>query len=361
MRVLVAPDSFSGTLSAAEAARAVADGWARQAPDDELDLAPMSDGGEGFVDVMQASLGGELRMVTVSSPFGEQVPATVLLTGGTAYLEAAQACGMQLTGGGGAELASSFGVGELLLAAVATGARRVVVGVGGSGAPDGGSGLLAALGAAADAPMDRGAACLAGITEVDLEPARARVRDVELVCATDVDIGLTGLFGTARALGDRLALDSQRQQSVDQLLERLAAAAGRRTSLLPGAGAGGGLGFGLLLLGARRRPGVELVAETIRLADRAAGADLVLTGEGCFDFASRSGTVPAGVAAVAERALLPCVVLAGRVLVGSREMRALGVESAYAAVDLVGEARTLHRPAEALADLAARVARTWSR
>ena len=361
MRVLVSPDSFSGTLSAAEAARAIADGWARQAPDDEIDLAPMSDGGEGFVDVVHASLGGELLVVTVESPIGEQVPATVLRVGDTAYVEAAQACGVQLTGGEGAELASSSGVGELLAAAVDTGAPRVVVGVGGSGALDGGAGLLEALGATSDAPLDCGAGCLGDLTEVDLEPALARLGDVELVCATDVDIPLTGLLGTARTLAGRLGLDEPTQHVVDGMLERLAAATDRRTSLQPGAGAAGGVGFALMLLGARRRPGVELVAETVRLVDRAARADLVVTGEGSFDFASRSGTVPAGVAAVAQRALRPCVVLAGRVLVGSREMRALGIESAYAAVDLVGQECSLHRPAEALAELAARVARTWSR
>ena len=145
---------------------------------------------------------------------------------------------------------------------------------------------------------------------------------------------------------------------VEGVLERLAAATDRRTSLTPGAGAAGGLGFALLLLGApraRRRPG--------RRRGRPPGrgqADLVVTGEGAFDFSSRSGKVPYGVAGVAQRALQPCIALAGKVLVGSREMRALGVESAYAVVDLVGEERSFDHPAGALADLAERVARTWS-
>jgi glycerate kinase len=128
-----------------------------------------------------------------------------------------------------------------------------------------------------------------------------------------------------------------------------------------GAGAAGGLGFALLLLGAERRSGVDLVAEAVRLPERARAADLVVTGEGAFDFSSRGGKVPYGVAAVASEALRPCVALAGQVLVGSREMRALGVESAYSLVDAVGEERAFGDPAGALADLAERVARTWSR
>jgi glycerate kinase len=128
-----------------------------------------------------------------------------------------------------------------------------------------------------------------------------------------------------------------------------------------GAGAAGGLGFALLLLGAARRPGFDVVADAVGLVDRARAADLVVTGEGAFDFSSRSGKVPYGVATVAAQALRPCVALAGQVLVGSREMRALGIESAYSLVELVGEDRALADPARSLAELAARVARTWSR
>src|SRR6476620_8900673 len=121
MRILVAPDKFAGTLSAVEAAAAIAAGWRRHAPDDELDLAPMSDGGPGFVAVLHAALGGQLLAVTASGPFGTTIPATVLLVDETAYVESAQACGIHLTGGEGTESASTFGVGELVLAAVATG------------------------------------------------------------------------------------------------------------------------------------------------------------------------------------------------------------------------------------------------
>ena len=360
MRILVAPDKFAGTLTAVEAAEAVAAGWRRHAPGDELDLAPMSDGGPGFVDVLHAALGGELLAVTVTGPAGAPVPATVLLAGDTAYVESAQACGIHLTGARGVETATTFGVGELLAAALATPATSVVVGLGGSGTNDGGAGLLAALGATSDVALDAGAAGLAGVQEVDLGPARARVGEVRLVAASDVDNPLTGLFGATKVFGPQKGLAEDRMTTVDGWLEQLAVAVDRRTSLEKGAGAAGGLGFALLALGATREPGIALVADAVRLAERARAADLVVTGEGAFDFSSRAGKVPYGVAEVAGEAVRPCVAVAGQVLVGAREMRALGVESAYSLVDMVGEERAFADPAGALADVAERVARTWS-
>ncbi|MGA8245781.1 MAG: glycerate kinase, partial [Nocardioides sp.] len=245
--------------------------------------------------------------------------------------------------------------------AVGTGATEVVVGLGGSGTNDGGAGLLGALGASSDRPLDQGAAGLDGVTSVDLAPIRDRLAGVSLVCASDSDAPLTGLFGTTRTSGVPKGIAEERLPAVDGVLEQLAAATDRRTALLKGAGAGGGLGFALMLLGARCRPGFDVVAEAVDLAERARAADLVLTGEGAFDFSSGSGTVPYGVASMAAEALRPCVALAGQVLVGSREMRTLGFESAHSVVDLVGEERALDDPGASLAELAARVARGWSR
>jgi len=361
MRVLVAPDKFAGTLTAVEAADAIAEGWRRTAPGDELDLAPMADGGPGFVDVLHAALGGEVLAVTIAGPHGTPTPATILLADGTAYVETAQACGVQLTGREGAERATTVGVGELLLAAIDSGATTVVLGLGGSGTNDGGAGLLSALGATADGRLDVGVPTLDQVTRVDLEPARERVAGVRLVAATDVDAPLTGLFGATKTFGAQKGIAEEHLPRVDATLEAFARATDRMVSLLPGAGAAGGIGFALLLLGADREPGIELVADAVRLSERARAADLVLTGEGAFDFSSRSGKVPYGVAKVAEGALRPCVALAGRVLVGAREMRALGIESAYSMVDLAGEERSLAEPAAVLSELAARVARTWSR
>jgi glycerate 2-kinase len=289
------------------------------------------------------------------------VPATLLAAGGRTWVESAQACGLALTGGERAESATTWGVGELVMKAIEAGGTDIVVGLGGSGTNDGGAGLLGALGASADRPLDQGAAGLAGIGRLDLGPARERLAGVSLVCASDVDSPLTGLFGATKTFGPQKGIAEDRLPVVDGLLEGLAAVTDRRTALEKGAGAAGGLGFALLLLGAERRPGFDLVAGAVRLAERARRADLVITGEGAFDFSSRSGKVPYGVATVAAEAVRPCVALAGRVLVGSREMRALGIESAYSLVDLVGAERALGDPAGSLATLAARVARSWSR
>jgi glycerate 2-kinase len=367
MRIVVAPDKYAGTLSAVEAARAIADGWRRQAPDDELTLCPMADGGPGFLDVLHDALGGELVAATVRGPLGDPVPAGVLVVGDTAYVESAQACGLHLVPHRrDPERASTYGVGELLDVALRTGATRVVVGLGGSATNDAGAGLLAALGATADGDLAAGSRGLEGVENVDLAPARARLDGVELTVASDVDNPLLGMFGATNVYGPQKGLADERKGPVDAVLDGFVVAAlgstptERRIADASGAGAAGGLGFGLFALGGARCSGIELVADAVRLAERASRADLVVTGEGAFDYSSRSGKVVYGVAEVAGQALRPCVVLAGQVLVGSREMRAMGVESAYSVVDAVGRKAAFTEPAASLAALAQRVARTWS-
>ncbi len=321
----------------------------------------MADGGPGFVDVLHAALGGSCSAVTVSGPHGAPVPAVVLRVGDTAYVESAQAAGLHLVDGDPGT-ATSRGVGELLLAAVDAGARTVVVGLGGTGTNDGGAGRARrARARPRTRRLDAGPAALAAVSHVDLSAARERLAGVTLVAASDVDIPLTGLFGATKTFGPQKGIAEERIAEVDGWLEAFATATDRRTSLDKGAGAAGGIGYALLVLGASRQPGIDLVTAAVSLAERAARCDLVVTGEGAFDFSSRAGKVPYGVAGVASEALRPCIALAGQVLVGSREMRALGIESAYSLVELVGEERAYAAPAEALADLAQRVARTWSR
>lgn len=364
MRLVVAPDKFAGTLSAVEAARAIAAGWRRRVPDAQVDEVPMSDGGPGFVDVLHAALGGALVAVTVSDPYGAPVPATILRVGDTAYLESAQAVGLHLTEPGDRRpmVATSRGLGELLRAAVEDGARRIVLGAGGTGTNDGGAGLLAALGATAEGGvLDRGPEGLADLTAVDVEPARHPLSGVELVLASDVDHPLLGLVGATKTFGPQKGLTEEELLVADGRLQHFAELVDRKLAAAKGAGAAGGIGYALLLLGAERRPGVEVVAEALDLPARIRGADVVVTGEGAFDFSSRSGKVPYGVAQIAAEQLVPCIALAGQVLVGAREMRALGIEAAYSVVERVGEERAFAEPAAALADLAERVARTWGR
>lgn len=356
MRVLVAPDKLAGTLSAVEAADAIAAGWRREAPYDEIDRVPLSDGGPGFVDVLYAATGGERHEVRVRGPLGEPVRATVLRVGATAYLECAQACGLALTGGRGATATTTYGVGQLLRAALDLGVRRIVVGLGGSATTDGGAGLLAALGAGASVPLDRGGGSLHGITWLRVPHAPA----VEIIAATDVDNPLTGRRGAAAVFGAQKGLGSEDAERIDRALHDLARLAGPELETAAGAGAAGGLGYALLLLGAHRRPGLDVVAEAVGLAGRVAAADLVITAEGALDATSAAGKVPVGVARLAAAADRPCLALAGRVTVSPEEMKELeagGIVAAYSLVDAVGEERALGQPAAALADLAARVAR----
>lgn len=362
----MAPDAFGGTLSAPEAARAIIEGWHRHAPDDVLTAAAMSDGGPGFVDVLQAALGGELSVVTVRGPLGVEVPVTVLHVDGTAYVESAQACGLHLVDPLDPLHASTYGVGQAVAAAIDAGARRIVIGLGGSATNDGGAGLLAALGATADVALDAGPEALTGVTDVDVTAARRRVHGVELVIASDVDLALLGMFGATKTFGPQKGLTEEQILLVDGILDRFVEAAcgsspaERRVADAKGAGAAGGLGFALLLLGGTVVSGIDLVADAVGLIRQAGAHDLVVTGEGTYDFSSRAGKVVFGVASVAREAARPCIVLAGQVQVGSREMRAMGVESAYSVADRVGVEASMTSPYAHLADLATRVARTWS-
>ncbi|MGH3424070.1 MAG: glycerate kinase, partial [Nocardioidaceae bacterium] len=204
-------------------------------------------------------------------------------------------------------------------------------------------------------------------TRVDLTAARARFDGVQLAIASDVETVLLGMFGATKTFGPQKGVDEEAVPRLDAVLDRFVVAAcgttpaDRRVSDARGAGAAGGLGFGLMLVGGEVRSGIELVAHAVRLPERARECDLVVTGEGSYDFSSRAGKVVYGVAQIAGEALRPCIALAGSVLVGSREMRAMGIESAYSVEEHVGDDPALSDPAESLAALAERVARTWSR
>jgi glycerate kinase len=343
MRVLVAPDSFGSTLTAVEAAAAIADGWRTAAPYDELTRLPMSDGGPGFVAVLAAALGGETVHLEVADPLGRPVPATYLVVGDVAYVESAQACGLHLLAPEerNPSITSTRGLGELLAHAVSGGARRLVVGLGGSGTNDGGRGMWEAL----DGVVLPG---------------------VEILAATDVDNPLLGPNGASAVYGPQKGADRAMVLDLDDRLRAWADDVERQTSRTglrdqPGAGAAGGLGFALLALGGRRVSGVELVAGAVGLAERVESADLVVTGEGAFDAQSLRGKVIAGVARAAQAAGVPCIVVAGRVEVGRRDAAAAGLEAAYSVAELLGSPQdALAAGADGLARTATQVARIWS-
>jgi len=372
MRVLICPDKFAGTLSAVEVAEAVAAGWRSVRPADTLVTSPLSDGGPGFVDVLAGALHGAVVPVPTTDPLGRPVTGHILVHGDTAYVESAQACGLDLLAEDERDpkITTTLGLSSLVLAAARGGARTAVIGLGGSVTNDGGAGFLAGLGVTARSavglPIGPGGAALVAAASLSGTP---RLRGMALVAATDVDNPLTGLYGASNVYGPQKGATRQDVLLLDGALERFAAllvkdldTAPADLAALPGAGAAGGLGAALLALGGRVESGIGLVRGLTGLDAALEVADLVVTGEGSFDEQSLRGKVVAGVATAARDRGVPCVVLAGRVSAGRREAAAIGVTRAYALVDHFGDVRTaMQRPAEGLSALGARLAGQWSR
>ena len=363
MRVLVAPDKFRGTLSAREAGDAIARGWLRARPTDAVTVVPLADGGEGTLDALAPVDDPDAIRSTrrVTGPLGDPVEADFGIRGDTAVIEMARASGLELVPvGRRAPLRTTTrGTGELMTAALEAGARRLLVCLGGSATNDGGAGMAAALGGrfldAEGAPIADGGVSLATLARIDVGPALERLRGVEVVGVTDVDNPLCGPSGASAVFGPQKGASPEDVVVLDRALAHLAAVAhrdlGADRSSEPGAGAAGGLGFGLLAFtGARLRRGVEVVMEAVGFGDRLASASFVITGEGSFDAGSLRGKVPAGVLEACELAGVPAAILCG---VASAEASGAVVRSL---VDLVGadaaiaDARgSLERLAEALA------------
>lgn len=392
MRVLIAPDSFGDTLSALEAAAAIASGWRRVAANSDVALVPLSDGGPGFVEVIHAGLAGhgiasQTLMVTVPGPLGQPVPATILRHDHTAYVESAQSCGLHLVGREDRDpwVSTSYGLGRVLDHARQAGADRIVIGLGGTGTVDAGAGVLAALGAhAVDAlgrdargSLRRGPSGFAEVVQVDIAPIVQSWAQTELVAAVDVNVPLTGPGGAARGFAaqkfaDPASVTDQQLDRLDESLMRFADLAHGRVDVSahdgtadltgrPGAGAAGGIGWAVLCLGATATPGIDIVATAVGLEEALDGADLVVTGEGRLDWQSARGKVVAGVAARASAHGIPVVVIAGRVDLGQRELAALGIVEAVSLVHQPGGlTRSMLHPHQALADAAAGVAGQWT-
>jgi glycerate kinase len=367
VRVLICPDKFAGTLSAPETAAAIADGWS--APD-ELIRRPLSDGGPGFVEVLAEALAGRRIPVPTVDPLGRPVEGEILLAGNTAYVESAQACGLHLLTKAERDpnVATSYGLGTLLLAAVEAGAAEVVIGLGGSAVNDAGAGMLAALGAA---PVDEsgyalpyGGAALVAVADLGGTP---RLRGVELVAATDVDNPLTGLHGASKIYGPQKGASEEDIYRLDAALEQFAGVLEQEFGVTdlqrqPGGGAAGGIGAALLALGGRVVSGIGLVSTLIGLEKELDAADLVITGEGSFDHQSLRGKVVAGIANGARDRGVPCVVLCGRNETGYREAASAGVTETHSLTDHFGSTEAaLERPAQGLRELAGRLADQWSR
>lgn len=372
MRILISPDKFAGTLSAPEVVNALAEGWADVAPDDVIMGLPMSDGGPGMIDTLAANLDGRRTPITAVDPLGRQVTANSLYVGDTAYIESAQACGLHLLAPDERDpmRTTSFGVGTLICHAVESGMRTVIVGLGGSATNDAGAGMLTPLGLT---PVDAAGWALpyggGWLIDCDRLEGAARLRGVELIAATDVDNPLCGINGASAVFGPQKGADPDAVQRLDFALSRFSSvlerdvADGRgELSQRPGGGAAGGIGAALFALGARRESGFGLVADVVGLYEAMDTADLVITGEGSFDHQSLRGKVVSGVAETAGERGLPCLVAAGQVTVGRRELLSAGITRAVSLAEHYGSVEeAMSRPAEGLRALGARFARQWRR
>lgn len=328
MLVLVAPDCYGDGMSAEQAAAAIATGWNRSRPGDRFIVAPQSDGGPGFVEVLAGRL-GETRRLPVLGPLDTMVEAAWVFDAdsATAYLECAQACGLALLGGPPtpetAMAAHSRGVGQLIAEALRAGATRIVVGLGGSACSDGGQGMIAELGG--------------------LAAARRQLADVDLVAASDTEYPLLGPWGAARVFGAQKGADTATVAALEVRLEawalELEEVAGRDVSAEPGAGAAGGIGAGLLALGGRCQSGAAIIAEHTQLADDLDTAELIVTGEGRFDEQSLHGKVVGFLADEARPRGIPVIVLAGQVSLDNSTVRSSGIMAALSIADHAGSVR----------------------
>ncbi|MFF0027034.1 glycerate kinase [Streptomyces avermitilis] len=340
-RVLIAADKFKGSLTAVQVAERVTAGLRRVAPAVEVEALPVADGGDGTVDAAVAA-GFERRAVRVAGPLGEEVTAAFALRGGTAVVEMAEASGLQrLPKGVFAPLtASTYGSGELLRAALDAGARTIVFGVGGSATTDGGAGMLAALGArfvdAEGEPVAPGGGGLSELALADLSGLDPRLAEIELVLASDVDNPLTGLKGAPAVYGPQKGAAPDDVATLDaalghfaSVLEKAIGPQAAEYAAAPGAGAAGGIGYGALVLGARFRPGIEVMLDVLGFAPALDRATLVITGEGSLDEQTLHGKAPAGVAAAARAAGKEVVAVCGRLALPPQDLGRAGIRRAY--------------------------------
>ena len=363
MRVLVCPDKFRGTLTARQAAEAIERGWHRERPDDVVDLVPLADGGEGTLDVLAPADAPDARRMqrTVTGPLGDRIEAAFGMRGDVGVVEMARASGLELLGPDRRDprRTTTRGTGELMAAALAAGAHRLLVCLGGSATNDAGVGMASALGgrfldAEGHAIADGGAA-LVDLDRIDVGTVLDAVRSVEVIGVTDVDNTLCGPAGASAVFGPQKGASPDDVVLLDRALAHTASIAARDLGIdrsdEPGAGAAGGLGFGLLAFcGARLRPGVEVVMDAVRFAPRLDGTDLVITGEGSFDAQSLRGKVPAGVLRASELAGVPVTILCG---VASARPEGAQVRSL---VEFVGPDAALGDARRSLESLAAAVA-----
>lgn len=346
MRIVVAPDSYKGSVSALGVAQAMERGILQVFPDAEVRKIPIADGGEGTVEAMVSATGGQLRKSTVSGPLGEPITAQwgILGDGKTAVIEMAAASGLPLLTKEQRDplSATTYGTGELMRAALDAGLRKIIIGIGGSATNDGGTGLARAFGVrftdADGKELPAGGAALARLQQIDMKGLDPRLLETEIIVACDVDNPLCGARGASAVFGPQKGATPAIVAQLDAALAHFAACArdatGRDVAELPGAGAAGGLGAGMMFFTpAKLRPGVEIVLDAVGFADLVKDAAFVITGEGRTDFQTAFGKAPVGVAKVAKQFKVPVFCLSGGLGEGSDDVLAQGIDAVMTICD----------------------------
>ena len=338
MRVVVAPNAFKGSLSASQAASAIANGVRESFPDAEVVEIPVADGGDGTVEALVSAHRGEYRTAEVEGPLGDSVSATfgLIEAGRTGVVELASASGLTLIAPErrNPRKTSTYGFGQLLAAVRATGVEQIIAGIGGSATNDGGAGMAEALGYhflnGAGAELARGGAALARLSRIDASGFDLGWRAVKVMVACDVTNPLTGPKGASAVYGPQKGADATAIPELDAALANLAAVIerdlGKHVAEVPGAGAAGGAGAGLMaFLDAKLVPGAPLVVEASGFDTALQGADLVITGEGQADAQTGYGKAPGEVAKRAKAARIPVLLIAGSKGQGWEALSGLGV------------------------------------
>ncbi len=347
MKIILAPDSFKGSLTSMEVAEAMEAGIRRVLPDADCIRIPMADGGEGTVQSLLDSVGGDLISCNVRGPSGQTVEAEygMLATGNTAVIEMAAASGLALAQGSGRNplLTTSYGTGELIRDALDRGARKIILGIGGSATNDGGTGMAQALGVVfrdADGRIitqDGAGGMLHRIESVDLDGLHPALRQAQILVACDVENPLTGENGAARVFAPQKGADAAMVETLDDNLKYLAGVIERELGVdvdpIPGAGAAGGMGAGLLVFaGAELQRGIEIICKSTSIEKHLRNADLVLTGEGRVDFQTAFGKTPAGIAQFAGKHGVPVVAIGGGLADDAREVFNHGISGLEPAI-----------------------------
>ncbi|MCW2564935.1 MAG: glycerate kinase [Mycobacterium sp.] len=369
-RVVIAPDKFKGSLTAGQAARAMAVGVKRANPELTAVECPVADGGDGTLDTAVAA-GFERVPVYAEGPTGQVVLTAYARSGKTAVVEMAEICGLQrLPGGTTAPVtASSYGLGQVVWQALEHGCSDIVIGVGGSASTDGGAGFLAALGAIArdehGARLDRGGRHIGSAAQLDLTGLHPEIASATLTIAVDVDNPLYGPLGAAHVYAPQKGADARQVSELDGALQVWAdvveRATGKDYRTAAGAGAAGGVGFAAMaVLGARMRSGIEVILDLIELDRHLLGACAAITGEGSLDHQSLRGKAAVGVSRRAGAHGIPTFAVSGVSTLDPVEVESAGLAGVYALSDIEPDReRSIRRAAELLASATERLTREW--